>query len=171
MDDRQPSRSVRRPIDDYPKRPQDIQSEKPSRQTSISINKSNSTFPDPDETINIAENMAEILNTSRENGFIADDKKRDSINPSIKSAGTKPVFVSKVSSIENIIKTNRAYIKIVILVAIIETLHFSIVNKEAMQNKKKSILIRKRSTGMTYIGTVLIMTKYMYGEKSTSLES
>ena len=108
MDDRQPSRSVRRPIDDYPKRPQDIQSGKSSRQTSFSINKSNSTFPDPDETINIAENMAEIPNTSRENEFIADDKKRDSINPSIKSAGTKPVFVSKVCSIENIIKTNRA---------------------------------------------------------------
>ena len=53
------------------------------------------------------------------------------------------------------------YTKIVILVAIIETLHFSIVNKEAMQNKKKSIPIRKRSIGMTYIGTVLIVTKYM----------
>ena len=94
MDDRQPSRSVRRPIDDYPKRPQDIQSEKSSRQTSISINKSNSTFPDPDETINIAENMAETPNTSLANAAI--DKKRHSINPSIKSSGTKPVLVSKV---------------------------------------------------------------------------
>ena len=56
------------------------------------------------------------------------------------------------------------YIKIFILVAIIETLHFSIVNKEAMQKKKKSIHIRKRSIGMTYIGTVLIVTKYMYSE-------
>ena len=34
-----------------------------------------------------------------------------------------------------------------------------------MQNKKKSIPIRKRSIGMTYIGTVLIVTKYMYSEK------
>ena len=63
-------------------------------------------------------------------------------------------------------KTNRAkqkygYTKIVILVAIIETLHFSVVNKEAMQNKKNSIPIRKRSIGMTYIGTVLIVTKYI----------
>ena len=56
------------------------------------------------------------------------------------------------------------YTKIVILVEIIETLHFSMVNKEAMQNKKKSIPIRKRSIGMTYIGTVLIVTKYMYSE-------
>ena len=56
------------------------------------------------------------------------------------------------------------YIKIVILVAIIETLHFRNVNKKAMQNKKKSILIRKRSIGMTYIGTVWIVTKYLYSE-------
>ena len=58
------------------------------------------------------------------------------------------------------------YIKIVILVAIIETLHFRNVNKKAMQNKKKSILIRKRSIGMTYIGTVWIVTKYLYSEKN-----
>ena len=54
--------------------------------------------------------------------------------------------------------------QVIIIVASIETLHFSIANKEAMQNKKKSIPIRKRSIGMTYIGTVLIVTKYMYSE-------
>ena len=96
MDDRQPSRSPRRPIDDYPKRPQDMHSEKSSRQSSFSINKSNRTFPDPDETIDIAENMIETPNTSRANVLRADERKRHSIDPSIKSAGTKPVLVSKV---------------------------------------------------------------------------
>ena len=94
MDDRQPSRSARRPIDDYPKGPQDMHSEKSSRQSSFSLNKSSRTFPDPDETINIAGNMAETPNTSLANAAI--DKKRHSINPSIKSSGTKPVLVSKV---------------------------------------------------------------------------
>ena len=96
MDDRQPSRSAHRPIVNYPKGPQDMHSEKSSRQSSFSINKSSRTFPDPDETINIAENMAETLKPSRANAFMADDNKRHSINPSIKSSGTKPVLVSKV---------------------------------------------------------------------------
>ena len=108
MDDRQPQRSAGRPIYDYPKGPQDMYSEKSSRQSSFSINKSSRMFPNPDETINIAKNMVGAPSTSRINAFIADDKKRHSINPSIKSVGTKPVFVSKVCSIENIIKTNRA---------------------------------------------------------------
>ena len=106
MDDREPSRSARRPIDDYPKGPQYMHSEKSSRQSSFSINKSSRAFPDPDETINIAGNMVEIPNNSRANAFIADDKKRHSINPSIQSAGTKPLFVSKVGIIDNILETN-----------------------------------------------------------------
>ena len=96
MDDRQQSRSARRPMDEYPTGPQDMHSEKSSRRSSFSINKSSRTFPNPDETIIIAENMAESPNTSRTNAFIADDKKRHSTNPSIKSSGKKPFLVPKV---------------------------------------------------------------------------
>lgn len=96
MDDQQQSRSARRPIDGYPTGLQDMHSEKSSRQSSFSINKPSRTFPNPDETIIIAEDMAETPNTSRTNAFIADDEKRHSINPSIKSSGKKPVLVSKV---------------------------------------------------------------------------
>ena len=64
MDDRQQSRSTRRPIDDYPTGPQDMHSEKSSRQSSFSINKSSRTFPNPDETIIIAENMDENTSVS-----------------------------------------------------------------------------------------------------------
>ena len=96
MDERQPPRSARRPMDDYPKGPQDMHSEKSSRQSSFSINKSSRTFPNPDETIINAENMDEIPNNSRTIAFIADDKKRHSTNPSIKSSGKKPFLVPKV---------------------------------------------------------------------------